>query len=105
MRDLREELEQMKFDLDIIQKEYCKEDEVKELKKMLKNKIPIPKDVINPEMDTYYRYKISDFSEDEKKEYFMYKQIIYLRSIKNGIIFFVVLAVISLFLSLISNFS
>lgn len=100
--DLYEELEQIKFELGIIQKEYCSEVEEKEFKRLKKFNQPIPEDIeIDKINDSYFRYIETDMSKEEIKELLFYRQVKYLKTIKNSIIFFVVLTVISIILSFI----
>lgn len=96
MKDLREELREMRFDLDLTQKVYCNKEEEKRLRKMKKEKLPLPDDIKIDEHGFFYRYIDTDLSEQEIKQLFLYRQTAYLRSIKNSMIFFVVLATISL---------
>jgi hypothetical protein len=68
---------------------------------MRKENLPLPDDIELNEYGFFYRYIDTDLSEQEIKQLFLYRQTAYLRSIKNSMIFFVVLATISLIASLI----
>lgn len=100
MKDLRSELRQLRFELDLIQKEYCSKEEVKQYKKMEKENNPLPDDVISDETG-YFRYIDTDLSKEELNNLFLYRQISYLKSVRNSMFFFVILTIISLLLLLI----
>ena len=101
MNDLREELRRMRVELDLTQKVYCAGEEEKKLRKMMKEKFPLPDGIKVDEHNFFYRYIDTDLSEQEIKQLFLYRQTAYLRSIKNSMVFFVVIATASLIVSLI----
>ncbi len=101
MKDLRAELREMRFALDLTQKVYCNKDEEKSLRKMKKEKLPLPDDIKIDDDGFFYRHIDTDLSEQEIEQLFSYRQITYLRSIKNSMLFFVILATISIIALLI----
>ena len=102
MKNLHDELMQMRIDLDLTQKAYCDKDETSKFKQMEKENMPLPVDVTKDESGDYFRYVDANLSEQEFNQLIMYRQVLYLRSIKNSMIFFVVLTLLSLFISLIA---
>ena len=68
---------------------------------MKKEKLPLPDDIKTDEHGFFYRYIDTDLSEQEIKQLILYRQTSYLLSIKNSMIFFVVLATISIIVSMI----
>jgi hypothetical protein len=102
MKDSKKELRQMKLDLDIIQMVICSNAESKEFNKLLKEKQPLPKGVIASEMDdTFYRIVETDLTHEEVQELLLYKQITYIKTIKNSVLFFVALTIIGMLGALI----
>jgi hypothetical protein len=100
IKDLREELNQMSLDLSLTQKVYCSKEEVKKIKKMVRENISLPDDILMDDTG-YFRYVDTDLTEEELNHLFLYRQLSYLYDIKNSMIFFVVLAIISLILAII----
>ncbi|MHB1484626.1 MAG: hypothetical protein ACYCYI_08165 [Saccharofermentanales bacterium] len=97
MESLQKELNQMKWEFGLFEKIYCSKEEQKDLKK---SKI-IPSDVYKDDQSSaYYRISKADINEDEIKELLSYRKLDYLRSIKNFLLFFVILAIISITVSL-----
>lgn len=103
MKDLHDELGQMRLELDLTQRVYCSKEEEKQFKKMLKEKQLLPDD-INFNENGHFRYIDTDLTKEELDNLFLYRQITYLRSIKNSMIFFVVLTLVSLTVSLLVAF-
>lgn len=96
MADLKKELRDSLFDLGILEKELCTSQENKEYRKMQKDNIPLPDGIYkSPETYQYYRVKETDLTEEEIDRLLRYRRTLYLRSIKNSMIFFVALSVIS----------
>ncbi len=98
---IKEELRRMRFELGLTEKVYCDEEEEESLKKMKKEKLPLPDDIKIDEHEYFYRYIDTDLSEQEIKQLILYRQTSYLLSIRNSMIFFVVLTIISIIVSLI----
>jgi hypothetical protein len=101
MKDLHDELRQMKCELDLVQRVYCSKEEEKRYRRMAKEKQPLPDDVRSDESG-YFRYVETDLSGEELDKLLLYRQISYLRTTKNCMLFFMVLAVISLVISLVA---
>lgn len=109
--DLKEKLLQCKFEANIFQKIDCSITEDKEFKDLLNSNQRLPDgiyeyvDADGTKMGKFYRRYETDLNQDELNLLLNLKQISYLKSIKNSMIFFVVLTVISLLCSivLISN--
>ena len=99
MKNLRDELEQMRFDMGLRQKVYCKGEEEKQFRKMDKSE-ELPEDV-NIEGYDFFRYVNTDLNKEEVEELFKYRQLSYLKSIRNSLWFFVALTVISVVLLLL----
>ena len=96
---LKEELGQRERDYGIYYKVYCSREEAKEFKK--KDSTPNNVHLDLGSSSNYYRnYKI-DLSEEELAKLFRYRQTQYLKTIKNCLVFFVVMIFISLFLYLV----
>lgn len=101
MMDLYEELEKIKVELGITQKVYCSKDEEEEFEQLKKANQPLPENVEVDNMGgLHFRYVKTDMSNEEIKELFLYRQTKYLESIKNSMIFFVILTLVSLIFSI-----
>ena len=100
MKDLRNELRKLEVELDIITEVSCSESEVEQYKKLKQNNEQLPKDIHETTdtliMSTYCKSIRSDLTDDEIQRLLFFRQTIYLRSIKNMMTFFVILAVLSL---------
>lgn len=95
MKDLREEIKQKRLDLDLTQKLYCGKEEEKRLRKMEREKLPLP-DNVKTDEGGYFRYIDTDLSEQELDQLFLFRRLAYLRSIKNSMIFIDVIIIIIL---------
>lgn len=97
MKDLREELNELIVETGIIQRVYCSKEETKQFKKLQKDKQPLPEGVIFTDIpDVFFRYEHTDLSDKELSDLFLYRQTKYLYSIRNMMIFLVVLVIIGL---------
>ena len=96
MKDLKKELFELRVELDIIQSVYCSKDEEKQIKELTKHKQLLPDDIHTESDGTHFRFVNTDISKEDLDELLLYRQIKYLKTIKNSIIFFVVLTVISI---------
>lgn len=65
----------------------------------------MPYGVYAGEYVNYYRFEKVDLSEDEIRELLLYRQVSYIKTIKNCVLFFVVLTVISIIGSIIFSFA
>jgi hypothetical protein len=105
MTNLNEEIKKMKYDFDLIQKAYCTKEEEDLLRKMEKEDKKLPENVEKDDFG-YFRYVDIDLPEEKLSQLLLYRQLSYLRSIKNSMTFFVVLTIlvlIILFLASILN--
>lgn len=101
--DLREELRYHKFEFGLLQKIPCSKEENKEYQQLLKNGESLPDGVFayvydNGEVSTTDFYTVYEpkLTDEEIKEYLMYKQISMIKTIKNCVLFFVILTIISM---------
>lgn len=99
MKDLRDELFQLKVEFGVIQQDYCTKDEEEHIKELIKNNQPIPDDIhTSRNGSTHFRYVNADISKEEQDELLVYRQTNYLKTIMNCMIFFVILALIPIVL-------
>ncbi len=108
--DLRKELIRHRYQINLLQRISCAKIENKKYKALLKKGEKLPDGVYQyfdsetgePTNSFYTIYDAgSELSEDEKHEYIQYKMMEYIRTIKNCVVFFTVLTVVSLILTLI----
>lgn len=105
--DLRNELRQLKFKNNLLQEIVCSEHDSTLYSQMIKDGKKLPDGVFHRKDGNYsvfYTVYETDLSNDEKAEYFSLLQSTNIKTIRNCIVFFTVLAVISLILSFISGF-
>ena len=109
--DLREELRQYRDEFNVVQEIACTKEEIAEFKKILKEGGELPEDVharICYDVDgeemgkEYYRIYTPDLTEQEMQEYLTLKRLSLLKTIKNCVVFFTVLAIIGLSASALS---
>ena len=99
---LTNELEQLKYDLDILQEFDCSYEENEQYRKLLQENKPLPSGILcrNPggsvEYASFYKVERTALSKDELAEYLQYKQLKSIITIKKCMVFFTVLTVISL---------
>lgn len=86
-------------DYDLIEREECTPEEIK---KFTDGEIPDDVYVTDTNPSSYFRLKTSDLSDDQIKMLILLKQLEFLRTIKNCLVFIVALIIISLFLSYLS---
>ena len=110
--DMRKELENMQFDIGLLQKIDCSKEDNKKYKKMLKNGESLPEGVFQYmtedtgyPLDTFYTVYKPDLTDAEKQEYILHKQYLDIRTIRRCIVFFTALTVISLLLNIIIGLS
>ena len=97
--NIREDLMEYKFALNVLKKNPCSKQENKEYESIVKHGGKLPEGVYpysDYSMDGFYTVTASDLTEDELKEYLFYKQLSMLKTIKNCVVFFAVLTIISL---------
>jgi len=104
---LSTELEQLKYELGILQEIDCSYEENEKYRKLLKENAPLPNGILRRNSDgsvkyaSFYKVERTALSKDELSEYLQYKQLKSIITIKKCVVFFTVLAVISLVCSLI----
>ena len=112
--NLTKELEQLKYTLGILQEADCPDSENEEYRKLLSQGKSLPDGILRRNPDSsdeyalFYTIKETKLSKDELSEYIQYKQLRTLMTIKNCVVFFTVLTVISLvcgFISILGLFS
>ncbi len=99
---LRKELLELETDLKIKEFEKCTSEEVKEYKKLIKEKKKIPDGIFQDGNGWFYRALESELSEKEIEMVLRYRQTDYLRAIRNIMIYFAFLASIALFFAFIN---
>ena len=101
-KDLREVLRSYKYDFDLIQKVSCTKEENAEYTARVKAGQALPENVYRYQYETgeesfeFYRIHEPELTEQEIAEYLTYKQLKLLNTIKNCVVFFTVLTVISM---------
>lgn len=100
--DLRKELRSHKFEFDLLQKIPCSKQENKEYQNILEADETLPEGVfaytydgVTSPTDFYTVYE-PDLTEAEIQEYLTYKQLSLIRTIKNCVVFFTILAIIGI---------
>ena len=101
MKDLRKELEMLKYENDLLQKIPCTKQENKAYEQLLKSggKLPEGVHILYGEIEgakEFYTVYETDLTEAEIREYLAFKQLGYLKTIKNCVVFFTVLTVIGM---------
>ena len=101
--NLRDELRAHKFEFDLLQKIPCSKQENKEYAKILKEGGTLPEGVYayvyaggETSTDEFYTIYETDLTEAEIQEYLTYKQLTFIRTIKNCVMFFTVLTIIGI---------
>ena len=100
--DLNEKLTEYRYEYDLLQKIPFSKAENKVYKALLKAGQPLPegvyryKNVDGNELDQFYTIYAAAMDDKQVMEYLTYKKLDMLRTIKNCVVFFTVLAVISL---------
>jgi len=105
LKDLKQELQENMLELDIVQKQPCLEEEIKNIEEMKKNNTKLPEGIIEEKgMDGtfYYRLVKTDLTDEELKNLIAFRQLSYLKSIRNSLCFSVIVTIIG-FLIVISN--
>ena len=106
--ELHEKIIRYKINFGLLQEQECSIMEKEDFESLLKNKQSLPKNVrhfINGEKQSvFYKLQETDLSEDEINKYLLLKQLMYLKSINNGIKFFVTLSIIFIIVMIILIF-
>lgn len=87
MLNMKKEVIEMKYDLDLLDKEYCSDEEVQEIKK---NGNLFSKDVRVDEYG-YFRYIETEIDNEVVNQLLLYKQLKCLKVIRNCMIFFAII--------------
>lgn len=101
--DLKEELVSLKLVNGIIKKKNCSADECKLYKDKVSLGEELSENIIKDSSDPELFYEIceNNLTKEEELEYIRLKQLNHIRIIKNCVVFFTVIAIISLLLSAI----
>ena len=101
--DLREELRAHKFEFGVLKSVPCTKQENIEYAKLLKDGGSLPEGVYAYDYDLTAFYTVcgTDLTEDEIREYLTYKQLGFIRTIKNCAVYFTAVSVIGLVISLL----
>ena len=106
--DLRKQLNSYKYEFDLLQKVECSKEDCKKYKEMVENNQTLPEGVYRyvyengEQADIFYTIYKPDLTDAEIAEYLSYKQLGYIKTIKNCVLFFTIMAIISLAASLIA---
>lgn len=104
--NLKEQLNSYKYEFDLMQKVECSKEDCKKYKEMVENNQTLPEGVYrytyeNGEVspDLFYTIYKPDLTDAEISEFLTYKQLGFIKTIKNCVVFFTVLTIISLIIS------
>lgn len=100
MNTVREFLFQKQEEYGIAKKIFYDEDSKNKFRELLKNKEPLPDNVYRSYDGTFYGMK-KRFTEEEAELILKFYKLSYLKTIKNSVLFFVILTSISLLVGLI----
>ena len=101
-KDIKEQITAFKFEFDLLQKIPCSKEENKRYAQMCKHGQPLPENIFqydnygSDDLADFYTVYTPELTDAEIAEYLTYKKLSLLRTIKNCLVFFVALAVISL---------
>lgn len=104
-RRIKRELDNYRLKYDLYEKDLCSQKESDEYKDLLKQGKSLPDDIYHDDDwrnacdSEFFRLVRSDLTQEDIMEYLTYKKLDMLKTIKNCIVFFTVLAVIALILS------
>lgn len=101
MKNPREELARLKYELGIEEFVYCSPEEQEEFKKLRKENKPLPEGVKIDAVNNFYRYE-TRLTPEEIKELLLYRQTKYLRIIKNCVLYFTILSIVALILTILA---
>lgn len=98
MNDLKQEMHEFMVEMGVMQKAWCTKEEAQVFKQMMKEKKALPEDIKDSDdyCGTYYRWVKTDTSDDELNRLINFRQLLYIKTIKNCVAFFVALTIISL---------
>lgn len=94
MDKLREELTGYRTEFGFQRRRYCGHADEKEYRNLEKENEPLPDGVFRASDGSHYIMEYSDLSDDEKTELLRFRELYYLRTTKNCVVFFVVIYVL-----------
>ena len=94
------EITYLLFEMGLCSKIYFSPDNVEQIEKYVKQKRPLPPK-IKKDATGYYQVKVPNMDEKALQTYLMLKQTSYLKSLKSNVMFFYVLKIISIVLSIL----
>lgn len=102
---VKDELLAYRLEFGVVDKKQCTQEENKLYSELLKEGKPLPKGVFKyVDLDNwFYTVEGDELNDAEKSEYLAYKQLNMLKTIKNCVLFFTVLAGIGLVFGIISG--
>ncbi|GHU74617.1 hypothetical protein FACS1894188_03400 [Clostridia bacterium] len=98
MESLKDELRRHQLNLGLARPQNCTKEECSEYWELVSQKLPLPEGVMRNERGWFVRLVEIDLTEESLAKLFLYRQTAYLKSIMNGVYFFVILTIISLVL-------
>ena len=107
--NLRDELHDYKFQFGLLQKIPCSKEENKQYEKLLKEGGTLPDGVYayryesGEAINEFYTIYEPELTESEKQEYLIYKKLSLLKTIRNCTLFFTLLTILGIIVSLIFN--
>ena len=105
--NIKKQLRDYKFQFGLLQRVPCSSNENKAYTELLKEDKPLPENVVkydcssSSKWEEFYTIYTPELTEQEILEYLTYKKLSLLNTIKNCVVFFTVLTIVSLFLALI----
>lgn len=100
--NVRSELKNYRYQHNLMQIVPCTEEENQEFEKMLQNGDKLPSGVyVFEDCLEFYRMYESDLTPTEIQEFLAHRQLKYLRTIKNCVVFFTTLTIIGMVASLL----
>ncbi len=107
--DLKKELNYLQYELQLLQKSDCSKEENKKYKELLKQGQDLPEGIYRYKaesgeyLDQFYTiHKPTELSSDERMEYILLKQFQQVKTIKNCVLFFTILTVVSLVITFLA---
>lgn len=100
--DLKRELRAYKFEFDLLQEIPCSKEENKSYLKLIKEGKSLPsgvysyKDEMGNESDTFYTVYDPNLTPEETTQFLTFEKLKMLKTIKNCVVFFTVLTVVSI---------
>lgn len=109
--DLMKELNDLQYELQLLQRIDCSKEENKKFKELLKQGQELPNGIYRyktengEELDLFYTiHKPTELNSEDRMEYILLKQFQQMKTIKNCVLFFTVLTVISLVITFLAMF-